>query len=185
MNTLELQNILKVSIPKTFFSSVLAADQLRSINFKQFALIVNNQPSSEPGMHWLAIFKQHRSKEIEFFDSCAMPLDFYDKTFSTFLNSKASIVRLNSIRIQPIRSKTCGHFCLYYLLHRIKGCSFEQLIQAFDEFDLERNDSIVREYVNDNFGMLLSKHSLYKPKELEDVISFIQYCETLDLLTKI
>ena len=58
MNTREIQNILSESVPKSFHATVLAADQLKTVKSQQFACVVNNQTSDEPGMHWLAVFKK-------------------------------------------------------------------------------------------------------------------------------
>ena len=92
---------------------------------------------------------------------------------------------MNCFRIQPVKSNSCGQFCLYYLIHRIRGFSFEQIIHSFDEFDLELNDKIVREFVIDKFGMLFNKQAL---QDIQTTLlsSFaVQCCETLDFLLQL
>jgi hypothetical protein len=135
-------------------------------------------------MHWIAMFKNRMSKEVEFFDSCAMPIDFYSPTFEAFLDSKADIIRMSALRIQPGRSNACSHFSIYYLLHRVRGTSFEQILQSFDEFDLESNDRIVREFVGENFpsSNLVTRTQNTLIEVGREVFTIIQCCEILDQL---
>jgi len=183
MNTAEILDILKHSIPRLYQTKVLAADKLNVVDSQQFALIANNQNSDQPGMHWIAMFKKREDNQVEFFDSCAMPLEFYEPGFESFLASKADIVRMCSTRIQSTRSNSCGQFSIYYLLHRVNGMSFESIMQTFEEFDLELNDRIVGEFTNNNFPKShLLKAKAHAPsfgKELQ-LVGIIQCCQILE-----
>ena len=69
--------------------------------------IVNTDVSSQPGKHWIAIYKKH--KHIYYFDSSGKsPLtrgfDFEGYPFS-----------YNEERWQPKGSMNCGLYCLWYL----------------------------------------------------------------------
>jgi hypothetical protein len=188
MNTQEIREILSCSVPKSYRTTVLPADKLNAVSSQQFAIVANSQNSNQPGMHWIAMFKNRRSKEVEFFDSCAMPIDFYSPTFEAFLGSKADIIRMSALRIQPGTSNACGHFSIYYLLHRVRGTSFEQILQSFDEFDLESNDRIVREFVGENFhssNLLVTKKQNTLQELGSEVSTIIQCCEILEQLLQL
>ena len=186
MNTEEILDILSYSIPKSFRTTVLPADKLSSLKAHEFAFVANSQDSDQPGMHWIAMFKQRGKKEVEFFDSCAMPIEFYSSSFESFLTSKANVIRMNRVRIQPGTSNACGQFCIYYLVHRVQGASFERILQTFDEFDLESNDRTVREFITDNFGdtSCTDTKKLFDVKDRE-VIAIVQCCAILENLLQI
>lgn len=184
MNTVELQNILNVSIPTSSFRTFFAADQLNSVKSNQFALFVSNQSSSEPGMHWLVFYKRKGSNEAEFFDSCDMPLDFYSADFNNFCVPGLILLDWSLWEFNLLKVTLLVNFAYIFLIYRVKGCSYEQILQNFDEFDLEQNDGIFKEYVSDEFGTL-SKSLLYKSKTIQNVISVVQYCEALDVLLQL
>src|SRR5882757_2132784 len=123
MNTQEIISILRVCVPKAYLTTVVPADKLNSVGSQQFAFVANFQDSSQPAMHWIAMFKNRGETEVDFFDSCGMPIESYSPTFQSFLSKKANVIRLNALRIQSATSNACGHFSIYYLLHRVKGIS--------------------------------------------------------------
>jgi len=187
MNTQEIRNILSRGVPKSYRTTVLPADKLNVVSSQQFAIVANNQTSNQPGMHWIAMFKKRGSKEVEFFDSCAMPIEFYSPTFESFLSSKANVVRMSNTRIQAATSNACGHFSIYYLLHRVRGVSFERILQTFDEFDLDSNDRIVRKFVADNCeatNLIITTQNAELEAESE-VLTIVQCCEILHQLLQL
>lgn len=184
MNSQEIRDILVTTVPTTFQTTVVPADKLGTVKSQQFAIIANSDRSDQPGMHWVALFKQRNSPIIEFFDSCAMPIEFYDSAFMKFLHLKGRVTRSSKVRIQSLSSNVCGQYCIYYLIHRVKGVSFENVLQMFNENDLESNDSIVREFVRVNFGMQPCRTNINATdsalEETKDVINIIQCCMLLE-----
>ena len=68
MNTLQIERLLKKDLKsKTIFKKVCALDQLGRPTFPS-AYVINSDPSSEPGGHWVAVYfdKHGRGK---YFDS--------------------------------------------------------------------------------------------------------------------
>jgi hypothetical protein len=91
------------------------------------------------------------------------------------------------MRIQPAKSNACGHFSIYYLIHRVRGASFERILQTFDEFDLEVNDKIVREFITDNFEtnhLIKTNRNTLKEEEVQ-VLTIVQCCEILEELLRL
>ena len=150
MNSNQIRNILQQGIHKKFKTGVYACDQLHNVKSDQFAIIVNSDDSNHKGMHWLAIFKK-RNCEIEFFDSFAMPISFYSPRIKFFLEQFSKRVILNTQQVQSNYSNTCGHFSIYYLLHRVRGWSLPCIVQDFSKTNLIKNDEKVYSFVKSNF----------------------------------
>ena len=102
-----------------------------------FALVFNNQPASEPGQHWLAIFGMAAATagdgsvavqnggglHIEFFDSYALP----PATYSLHTHFER-IAHFSQHPLQLPSSALCGHSCLYFLFARSQGYTFAFII---------------------------------------------------------
>ena len=83
MDSYQLRYALLYSLP--IFTAVCAKDQLKLLNpSSTFAVVCNNESSTERGMHWVCFFKNSNTNVIEFFDSYGMGIDFYDKSFREF-----------------------------------------------------------------------------------------------------
>ena len=101
MNSQEIRDILVTTVPTTFQTTVVPADKLGTVKSQQFAIIANSDRSDQPGMHWVALFKQRNSPIIEFFDSCAMPIEFYDSAFMKFLHLKGELPEAAKFEFNP------------------------------------------------------------------------------------
>jgi len=84
------------------------ANQKKTVYF-----ILNSDPSSSPGTHWLACVKPPGSI-LEFFDSYGNPPSFYHLSFP----SNLSILH-NQDPLQSVYSSVCGQYCIYFLYFRI------------------------------------------------------------------
>ena len=151
MNSGELRNILDVFVPKSFVTGVYASDQLNFIKSPQFAVVFNNESSKFGGMHWLAMWKSKDTNVIQFFDSFAMPLDFYAPSIADFIRKNSGAVVSSCQQIQSDFSEVCGQFCIYFLAKRISGMSFEEILGEFTTFDLRKNDTKVMNFALLNF----------------------------------
>ena len=148
MNSLQLRYALINSM--NLFIAVCAKDQLDSINSKTFAIISNNQSSNEAGMHWLAFYKETESSVLEFFDSFGMPLSFYGKEFQDFALRNEKKVRQSSSQFQSNSSNLCGGYCLYFLINRNRGLSYDKILKKFNSENTLVNDKIVSNFVKTN-----------------------------------
>lgn len=67
-----------------YFGGVYVANQApKSIDTYPKVLIVNTEPSDEPGVHWLRVWFND-DESAEFYDSYAMPLHYYSKNIQHF-----------------------------------------------------------------------------------------------------
>ena len=68
MNTLQIKRLLKKDLKsKTIFKKVCALNQLEKPTFPS-AYVINSNPSSEPGEHWVAVYFDKCGRR-EYFDS--------------------------------------------------------------------------------------------------------------------
>ena len=88
-----------------------------SNNKDSVCCIVNTDPATEPGTHWIAFFLAHnnRSSEIEFFDSYGLPPSFYGFSFPS--PSHTQLLH-NTIRLQSLKTTVCGQYCILFLILR-------------------------------------------------------------------
>ena len=95
MNTAQVAYALEHD-PKTSkkFCGVFPIDKLpQTIDRYPCGLIVNTDPSTKPGMHWVAVFLTS-PQNGEWFDSYGKPPEFYGAVFTEFM--KTSIVTSGS-----------------------------------------------------------------------------------------
>jgi len=150
MDSFQLRYALLKTLP--IFTVVCASDQLELLGkHNEFAIIVNNEPSTENGMHWISFYKNSQSDVIEFFDSYAMDIVFYPPSILKFCRAQAKHIRFSKIQIQSNLSNYCGHYCLWFLIHRYFSDSFEQVVKNFSEHNLNENDTIVKDFVDQHF----------------------------------
>src|SRR5665811_674558 len=150
MDSFQLRYALLKSLP--IFTAVCASDQLELLGkHKSFAVIVNNEPSTKNGMHWICFFKDPTNDVIEFFDSYAMNISFYPTAILNFCRKNAHRIRFNKHQWQSNISDCCGDFCLWFLIHRYFSNSFEDAIKKFSTQNLKHNDKIVTDFVYQHF----------------------------------
>jgi hypothetical protein len=89
--------------------------------------IVNSDPSSKPGTHWLAVLYTDES-HCEFFDTFAFPPSFYG--LSKLFRNIISPMFVDS-PIQSSDSHLCGHYCIYFLFKRSCGLSMYSILRFF------------------------------------------------------
>ena len=92
---------------------------------RPFALVFNSDKSNRPGQHWLAVYGESSTKDIEFFDSYGLPPSFYSFTYSYDIRS-------SDRSIQSLGSSVCGHYCLLFISHRADHVPFSCTINKLD-----------------------------------------------------
>jgi len=156
MNTLDLVHAIEQD-PKSHgkFCGVYAADTLpKVIENYPCGLIVNTDPHTEKGSHWLAMYFTSE-ENAEFFDSYGHPPDFYQENFKTFLDSHSRKWTYNHRCLQSLSSSMCGQFCVYFLINRIRGKLLLEIVKSFSS-NLTVNDQRVSHYVRRL--LIFSKH---------------------------
>jgi len=132
MNTVQVTLILrKDSYTRGVFQGVFPSDKLpRCISSYPALFIANVDTSNKPGSHWAAFYFPKNS-EGEFFDSYRLPPSSYTGTFSSVLKNNSTNWTFNSVTLQSVDPKVCGHYCLYFSLFRCRHISMSTIVHRF------------------------------------------------------
>ena len=124
----------------SYFQGVFAADTLPNIK-RGACYVINTDNYDEPGQHWTCIFAPLGAGSIEYFDSYGRPM--IGPVVQLLGNQK---VIYNTQQLQSLYSDVCGHYIVYYLLHRCRGHSMQSIVNRFTK-DVHRNDKDVYYFI--------------------------------------
>ena len=125
------------------FEEVFAADTLpRYVNKKPSYYIINSDPISKPGRHWLALTIDWHGN-AEYFDSYGFPPHTLEHR--KFLDRHSKSSRHNHVELQAFDSVVCGQYCIMYLLHKAHGYSLPDFVNMYFTNDRHKNDKYVDE----------------------------------------
>ena len=146
MDGLKIENYLRRDKKcSVMFLGVFASDRLptRVHRNRPSILVCNTDRYGQPGIHWIVIYIESPSYG-EFFDSFGRQPDI---PFRTFLHKNCSSWQYNTGRqIQSISSRFCGHYCIFYSLHRARNYSVNAICNMFTR-DTGLNDFLVHRFV--------------------------------------
>ena len=110
--------------------------------------VVNTDPSTAPGEHWVAMF--FNNLRSEFFDSYGLHPIVCGLT--DFLDSHSSSWTYNSKTLQSLISEVCGHYTVYYILFRSRGCSLSKILTHFSS-NVSLNNKTVERFIQNLLKM--------------------------------
>lgn len=137
MNSLEVYATLK-TLP--VYTAVYAANRLPLSISYPCAIIVNTDPDSKPGTHWIAIYID-KFQNGEYFDSYGLPP--FVSQHKKFLRANCKKFLYNTKEMQSLDSNVCGQYCLLYLYFRSRARSLLDF-QRFFSGDTLKNDKILK-----------------------------------------
>ena len=120
MNSEEIQRALR---RVRDFDGVFAADALPD---EPHLLVVNTDPASRPGRHWVCICVENRRGE--YFDSFGRPPT---TDFERYMDLHRSSWIFNRRQLQSVISRFCGHYCIYYCVLRSRGVDMPKIVSSF------------------------------------------------------
>ena len=124
------------------FAKACAADQLPShpVLNKPRAHVVNTHPISKPGEHRIA-FWTHRST-CEVMDSYGLDLNTYRdaEPLRSWLERHFKNLIVPQRALQSIRTASCGHYAIVYLMCKARGIPMRDFLNAFSHDDYVGND---------------------------------------------
>jgi hypothetical protein len=124
-----LQILCTLRDVKTFLG-VFPSDLLPRTITQTGTIIVNCDPHTEDGSHWLAINFQPKSFSGFYFDSYG--LRPYIPSICSLLKRTCPVRNCNAVQLQGLTSSVCGQYCCVFALYLDKGYSPKQLISLFD-----------------------------------------------------
>lgn len=105
-------------------------------NKTKLGMVINLDPSYEPGSHWVGLYSDLNNGYIYFFDSYGIPPEKEIRSFmrkiANFVETKMNIqpiVDSNKIRHQYKKSE-CGVYSINFIDRMLKGETFEQICQS-------------------------------------------------------
>ena len=146
MNTLDIDEKLK---HVEGFLGAFPYDKIPKSRKKFYSMIVNTEPDSEPGDHWLVLV--YRRGRFWFLDSFGR--DYNNFTFSiAFQNTIRNYIAgrphvFNRKLLQQFTSNACGFYACYFVHMFSKRSLPTNLVSNFTD-NLKRNDMYVRDYVS-------------------------------------
>lgn len=158
MNTQELDFYLRLALPTTD-KVVCALDELPDTVHHPTALIVNTDPTSQPGSHWVALYiptnKQQRASD--YFDTRGLKPHVLIHRFLSKTNKLG--YRMSNRRLQSPFTTLCGAFCIDFLRHRQTNPNIGmiKLLSILYPFrnDVWSNDVTVHRRFESYFGVAL------------------------------
>ena len=157
MNTAQIDLSLRnLPLTKHIFAGTYARDTFkkcpRALHLPA-AYVVNTQPSTEPGEHWVALFfpADIDNNHGQFFDSYGGPLP-EDLLPITKRYGHIQPVQDNEGRcFQSLMTTVCGQYCMYFIAMRSLKRTYNDILADFHPQNLAWNDSMVARWVNKNF----------------------------------
>lgn len=143
-------------ITKKSFLGVFASDQLPDNPPRPSSMVVNLDPHTEQGSHWVGIYFPAAGQDVEYFDSYGKGPSVPD--IVSYLHKYAINVHFNQNIVQAPLSAVCGHHTIHYILFRTLGYPMSQITGLFrspQQFD--------------NFVVALLGKYLRLPSELYDL----------------
>ncbi len=128
------------------FRGIYASDKLPSpsqlLPSSPCFIIVNTDPSYEPGLHWISIFIENVDSATYFCSLGTPPIEPVRNFLSTIGNT--AICKGNW---QTNDSDLCGEYCLFFTDLKCQNINNDEIASLFDVGGPILNDHIVSQYV--------------------------------------
>ena len=122
LSNFELEDAAKkLKIP--CFRGVFLLDTLPKKPSKNVCGIVIFDKSGGPGTHWVAWYKNGKTKI--YFDSYGV------QPPTEVINYLGKLIHYNTDQVQPVGQVFCGHLCLYVLKELSMGNEFQNVLNKF------------------------------------------------------
>ena len=152
MNSLEIERSLRSEAStRDVFVGAFASNTLPKNKEFPGAYIANTQPSHQNGEHWVAFYCTE--KKIECFDSFGANPAMYSKDLASWLDDEHQIVQKETI--QSNNATTCGQYCMFFVLLRCNGFSYQDILSVFTR-DRVTNDKFKCKFINKYFRLSTS-----------------------------
>ena len=118
------------------FNGVYSRDNLPKIT-KKGAYVINLDEYENTGTHWIALFV--KTNEVIYFDSFG--IEHIPEEINKFIGNKNIIS--NIFRLQAYDSIMCGHYCIEFINHMLKGKTLDYT-NSFSPNDFKKNYQIIK-----------------------------------------
>lgn len=124
-----------------FFRGVFACDRLPSVNHLPCTIIVNTDPSNEPGEHWVALHLMEGSR-CDYFDPFGFPPLVPElQVFTHRYGHRGQ--RYNRVTMQDVTTTLCGDYCICFVRCVAKGMDMPHFVSRFSSVASENSDRLL------------------------------------------
>ncbi|MCP4458744.1 MAG: hypothetical protein GY816_12085 [Cytophagales bacterium] len=157
MNTVEIVYCLNSDyVLRDVSLGVFPANKIPKITKLPCCFVVNEDPSTKLGTHWVA-FYIHADKQCSYFDSYGRKPTLFAK-FTKKFN-----LEWNNKQIQSPFSRACGHHCIHFLFKMARGYKLVDIIELYTN-DFDANDEAAFEFVHDTFEIPTTMYDAFCQK---------------------
>ena len=140
MNSDVIDRVLKKNC--AIYRGVFACDQLPDVSTRSSVIVVNTDPTSRPGRHWICIYFDGDGYG-EIFDSFGLRPK---RVFERYMNKHCVAWTFNKRQMQSLVSRFCGHYCIWYCIMKFRKVTLNELVNAMSD-DTGLNDFLVHRFV--------------------------------------
>ena len=105
------------------------------------AFVINIDPDTKPGSHWVAVYFNHFG-QATYFDSFG--LSPYVPAIKTFITKNCNSLKYNSWILQSFYSQTCGLYCILFIKSLCRGQTLTYFLKRFNPLSQLYNDNVIR-----------------------------------------
>ena len=150
MDTVQIQHTLQ---GVDSFLGVYASDLLPCSIKQTGTLIVNTDPHTEKGSHWLAIHVQPRASSCYYFDSYGSYPHIPE--IQDFIRRNSTFWHYNNVQLQGPTTTICGEYCCLFAQYMDRGYTPQQFVGLFSA---DNADLHIRQLFRSEFGPQKSTH---------------------------
>ena len=151
MDTITIRKLLKKF---SCFKGVFPCDEMPYKQSLPLNIIVNTDPSYLKGEHWVCVSIK-KDGTGEYFDSFGLP-PLKEEIFDFLELNAFKGWTYNQVPLQNITSKTCGNYCVLYIIYKCQGIKRDVFISQFSKNTLENDRKIQRIFKNFSLAKRLS-----------------------------
>jgi hypothetical protein len=126
MDTVQIQCTLR---NVRSFLGVYPSDLLPYSIKQTGTVIINTDPHTQKGSHWLGVHIEPRSSHAYYFDSYGIPP--FIPTIQSLLRRNCTVWDYNTVQLQGFTSTVCGHYCCLFALYMERSITPKQFFGLF------------------------------------------------------
>ena len=139
MKNIVIDRVLKKNC--AIYRGIYACDQLPNSVMRPSVIVVNTDPASRPGHHYICMYFDEDGHG-EFFDSFGM---LPKRVFKRYMDRHCDAWTFNKKQMQSLVSRFCGHYCIWYCIMKFRKAALNDLVRLMSK-DTGLNDFLVHRF---------------------------------------